>query len=134
MVLNIQGLKGPAATDKTKGKAKVGDGGAKFAELLEAAQAQETPSPAPAFGLGVQVPVFGLEEEMPRDAKGQARELLKTLKDVADAALGGESVQRVERLAALAAEVDESMLNGAQKEALAEVRTRAAVEVAKLKG
>ncbi|NBV54137.1 MAG: hypothetical protein EBR79_00255 [Proteobacteria bacterium] len=134
MVLNIQGLKGPQAADKAKGKAKVGEGGAKFAELLEAAQTGETPAPAPTFGLGVQVPVFGLADEVPRDAKGQARELLKTLREVADAALGGENMQRVQRLEALANEVDESTLSSTQKEALAEVRTRAAVEVAKLKG
>ncbi|RYG58871.1 MAG: hypothetical protein EON60_12095, partial [Alphaproteobacteria bacterium] len=74
------------------------------------------------------------EEDLPRDAQGQARELLKTLKGLAEDALSGSPTAAVSRLEQLAGSFDENALSAEQKKVLDEVRTRAAVEVAKLKG
>lgn len=134
MIFSVNGPKGPAATDKAKAKTRAtSTGGANFADYLEAAShTDESAAAAPAAGVGLGgfIPV---EEDLPRDAQGQARELLKTLKALAEDAFAGSSTAAVGRLEQLAGNVDESGLNAAQKQALDEVRTRAAVEVEKLK-
>lgn len=137
MIFKIDGTGGLKGVDKTKAKKPAGSvGGPSFADLLDEAQGVDAAEQAPVMGgpalAGGYVPI---EEELPRDAKGQARELMKTLKDLAGSALGGESpAAAVQRLDALAAGVDESLLTPEQKRVLDEVKTRAAVEVAKLKG
>lgn len=136
MIVKLDGLGALKAADKAKAKPRAGGvGGPNFADLLDEAQAADEAAPAViGGGIGVAGGFVPLEEDdVPRDAQGQARELLKTLRDLAGEALGNEPAAAVHRLAKLAADVDESTLNAAQKQALDEVRTRAAVEVAKLK-
>lgn len=133
MIFGVNGPKGPAAADKAKAKKTGGAGGPSFASMLEEASHSDTAGETfsvGSVGVGAYVP---LEDEMPRDAQGQARALLKTLKDLAEDAYAGEPTAAVGKLEALARDVDESGLNAQQKAALDEVRTRAAVEVAKLK-
>jgi hypothetical protein len=140
MVIPIQGPKGPAATEKSKAKGRVGGvGGPSFASLLSAAEeAQNTEAATP------QTPISGLnlptylptnEEEIARDTKGQTAQLLQNLRALADAALGGNNKAALGTLQALsqATSTDESSLNATQKQVLAEARTRAAVEAEKLK-
>jgi enamine deaminase RidA (YjgF/YER057c/UK114 family) len=137
MVFDIKGLGGIKGADKTKAKAKVSaTGGPSFSEFLDEAQSAETPAEqAPlSGGLGVAGGFVPLEDELPKDARGQAREMLKTLQSLAEDALSGSPTSAVGKLEALAASVDETNLTEEQKRALDEVRTRAAVEVAKLKG
>ncbi|PZP40614.1 MAG: hypothetical protein DI585_00665 [Pseudomonas fluorescens] len=137
MVFDIKSLGGLRGADKTKSKAKTGaTGGPSFADMLDEAQdsgAAENASPlAPNFAVpGGFVPI---EDELPRDAKGQARELLNTLKTLAEDALSGSPTATLDRLEALTRQVDESTLTADQKQALDEARTRAAVELAKIKG
>lgn|GEM_PF-7006073 len=123
------GIKGP---DKSKAKRKTD--GPSFESFLEEAEGAGAPEQAAApmqMGLpGGYIPL----EEYPQNPREQARELLKTLRELAGEALGGENTaQSVEKLAAMAGEVDESTLTEEQKKVLDEVKTRAAVEVAKLK-
>lgn len=137
MVFNIKGLGGIKGADKAKAKAKTsGTGGASFSEYLDEAQGADGASEAApvSTGMGIAGGFVPIEEDLPKDAKGQAQEMLKTLKSLAEDALSGSPTATVGRLEALAANVDESNLTAEQKRALDEVRTRAAVEVAKLKG
>lgn len=137
MVFDIKGLGGVKGADKAKAKAKSGGvGGPSFADLLDEAQGTEAADTAAPVvgGLGLPAGFIPIEEDLPRDAKGQARELLKTLQGLAEDALSGSPTAAVGRLEALAADVDETALTAEQKRVLDEVRTRAAVEVAKLKG
>lgn len=138
MIFNIKGLGSAKGVDKTKAKTSTGaTGGPSFAQMLEGAQHSEevaTDAPVEAYTSGFAgnyVPVD--DEDFPKDAKGQAREMLKTLQNLAHDALSGSPTATVNRLEALAAEFDESNLSDEQKKALDEIRTRAAVEVAKLK-
>ena len=136
MVFDIKGLGGVKAADKTKAKPKTGQvGGPSFSDYLDEAQATDgaADTPALATGMGVAGGFVPLEDELPKDAQGQAREMLETLKSLAEDALSGSPTTTATRLEALAAQVDETSLTEAQKQALDEVRTRAAVEVAKLK-
>lgn len=137
MIFDIKGLGGVKGADKTKAKAKTsGVGGPSFADFLDGAQetdAAATDAPV-VGGLGLPAGFIPVEEDLPRDGKGQAQELLKTLHALAEDALSGSPTAAVDRLEAMAASVDESALNAEQKRVLDEVRTRAAVEVAKLKG
>lgn len=135
MIIGVNGPKGPGAVDKAKAKARTGAaGGANFADYLEAAQGADEAAPVVGTG-GVGVGGFiPVEEDLPRDAQGQARELLKSLKALAEDALEGSPTAAVGRLEQLAGSVDERGLSSAQKQVLDEVRTRAAVEVAKLRG
>lgn len=137
MIFKIDGPGGPKGVDKAKAKKPAGSvGGPSFADLLGEAQdidaAEQTPVTGGPALAGGYVPV---EEDLPRDAQGQARELLKTMRALASDALGGENpAAAVQRLDALVGSVDESTLTAEQKQVLDEVKTRAAVEVAKLKG
>ncbi len=136
-MIDIKGLGGIKGADKTKAKSKTGSvSGSSFADMLEEAQAADaSEAMAPVAG---NLPVTGgfvpLEEDLPKDAQGQARELLKTLKGLAEDALSGSPTAAVDRLEQLAGSFDENALSAEQKKVLDEVRTRAAVEVAKLKG
>lgn len=138
MAFDIKGLGGIKGADKTKAKSKTGSvGGPSFADMLEdAQQTGGTAAEQSVAGLapyaGGYVPGFE-EEELPKDARGQANELLKTLKGLAEDALSGAPTQALGRLEAMTSAVDESSLTPEQKKALDEVRTRAAVEAAKLK-
>ena len=141
MIFDIKSLGGLKGADKTKAKGKTTSvGGPSFADMLDEAQeadgatGMESPVAGVIGGLGVQGGFAAIEDELPKDAKGQAREMLKTLKSLAEDALSGSPTATVGRLEALAAEFDESTLTAEQKKALDEVRTRAAVEVAKLRG
>lgn len=136
MIFGINGPKGPNATDKAKAKSKTGaTGGPSFADLLDEASATgEAPATATATGVGLPVGYLPLEDDQPRDGKKQAQDLLKTLRELAEDALAGSPSAAVEKLEKLAGNVDESKLSPQQKAVLDEVRTRAAVEVAKLKG
>ena len=138
MVYQVNGPKGPATTEKTKAKARVGvAGGPSFAESLAEAQAQvETPSSAAmatAGGLALPTFIAGTDEEIAQDTKGQTAQLLKQLRELADAALGGTgrpSLHQLQQLAEGTAN-DEASLSPQQRNALDEARTRAAVEAAK---
>ena len=137
MVFDIKGLAGIKSADKTKAKAKTSAaGGPSFADFLGEAQEADAPqSQAPVMG-GMSLPAgfVPVEEDLPKDGKGQAQALVKSLKELAEDALSGSPTAAVGRLEALADNVDESALTSEQKRVLDEVRTRAAVEVAKLKG
>lgn len=138
MAFDIKGFGGIKGADKTKAKSKTsGVDGPSFAEFLENAQDAETTEDNAGLNGGMGGGLAGgyvpFEEEVPKDAQGQAREMLKTLRSLAEDALSGSPTATVGRLEALAANVDETNLTEAQKKALDEVRTRAAVEVAKLK-
>ncbi len=137
MVFDIKGLGGVKSADKTKAKAKTGSvGGPRFADFLDEAQAADGAAEAAPVsgGMAVAGGFVAVEEDLPKDAQGQARELLKTLKGLAEDALGGSPTAAVGRLEQLAGSFDENSLSPEQKKVLDEVRTRAAVEVAKLKG
>ncbi|RYG60965.1 MAG: hypothetical protein EON60_05310, partial [Alphaproteobacteria bacterium] len=91
-MIDIKGLGGVKGTDKTKAKAKTsGVGGPSFADMLDDAQAAD--GAANTESMAGNLPLAGgfvpLEEDLPRDAQGQARELLKTLKGLAEDALSG---------------------------------------------
>lgn len=135
MIIPVNGPKGPAAADKAKAKTRTGaTGGPRFADFLDAAsQADAAEVAAPAASTAVVGGFLPLEEDIPQDGRGQARELLKTLRSLAEDALSGSPTAAVTRLEQLAGSVDESSLNAAQKQVLDEVRTRAAVEVAKMR-
>jgi hypothetical protein len=138
MVYQVNGPKGPATTEKTKAKGRVGvAGGPSFAEALADAQAQAEPpsnaTMATAGGLALPTFIAGTEEEIAQDTKGQTAQLLKQLRELADAALGGTgrpSLHQLQQLAESAA-TDEATLSPQQHKALNEARTRAAVEAAK---
>ncbi len=141
MIFDIKGLGGVKGADKTKAKSKTGAaGGPSFADMLDEAQAaggatgMESPVAGVMGGLGVAAGFVPIEDELPKDAQGQAREMLKTLKSLAEDALSGSPTATVSRLEALARDVDESALTAEQRKVLDEVKTRAAVEIAKLKG
>lgn len=137
MVFDIKGLGGVKGADKAKAKSRTGSvGGPSFADLLDEAQAAGSASEAAPVSSGMTVAggFVPVEEDLPKDAQGQARELLKTLKGLAEDALSGSPTAAVGRLEQLAGSFDENALSAEQKKVLDEVRTRAAVEVAKLKG
>jgi hypothetical protein len=137
MVFNIKGLGGVKDADKTKAKSKTGAaGGPSFSAYLDEAQGADDASEASPVntGMGVASGFVPIEEDLPKDARGQAQEMMKTLKSLTEDALSGSPTSAAGRLEALAAQVDETNLTEDQKRALDEVRTRAAVEVAKLKG
>jgi hypothetical protein len=138
MVYQVNGPKGPAAADKAKAKARTGAaGGPSFAEALaDAQQAGQTAAAPPATPLagGLAVPGFlPLEEDLPQNTQGQTAQLLNQLRELADAALGGNAKPNLQQLQQLAnaTATDEANLTPAQKAAVAEARTRAAVEAAK---
>ncbi len=140
MVIPVNGPKGPAATEKSKAKGRVGSvDGPSFASLLSAAeeaQSTEGAAPqAPIAGLNLPTYVPANEDEIARDTKGQTAQLLQNLRALADAALGGNSKAALGALQTLAeaSATDEASLNAEQKQVLAEARTRAAVEAEKLK-
>jgi hypothetical protein len=136
MVYQVNGPKGPATTEKTKAKARVGvAGGPSFAEALAEAQVETPSSAAMATAGGLALPTFiaGTDEEIAQDTKGQTAQLLKQLRELADAALGGTgrpSLHQLQQLAEGTAN-DEANLSPQQRNALDEARTRAAVEAAK---
>jgi hypothetical protein len=142
MVFPINGANGPKATDKAKAKARVGvAGGPSFADALAEAQATAELTPAlptaPLSG-GLALPALVPDEEandqpIPKDTKGQTAQLLKHLRDLADAALGGPAQANMQKLQQLANAVgaDETALSPAARQAVNEARTRAAVEAAK---
>jgi hypothetical protein len=141
MVFPISGPQGAKATDKTKAKGRVGEStGTSFASLLSAAeQAHEAPAPLPNTALaGLNLPSYlpEAEEEIATDTRGQTAQLLQTLRQLADAALGGAGANPTERLhqLATATATDSAHLTPAQAQVVAEARTRAAVEAEKLKG
>lgn len=138
MVYHINGPKGPTATDKAKAKGRTGTvGGSSFADALAEAQqagAGEAPSTAAPLSAGLTLPGFlPLEDDVPQDTKGQTAQLLKQLRDLADAALGGATKPNLAQLQQLAnaTATDEATLTPQQRKAVDEVRTRAAVEAAK---
>ena len=138
MVYQVNGPKGPAAADKAKAKARTGAaGGPSFADALADAQqaaGAATPLPTAPLAGGLAVPGFlPLEEELPQNIQGQTAQLLKQLRELADAALGGSGKPNLQQLQQLAnaTAADEASLTPAQRTAVAEARTRAAVEAAK---
>lgn len=139
MIFDIKGLGGVKASDKSKAKSKISNvDGALFADLLENAQAtQQTPNEHGVVSdLGLPSGFIPVEDHLPRDAKGQAREMLKTLQSIAQDALSGAPVEATQRLQQLSEQSDAvpmQDLNDDQKRVLDELRTRAAVETAKLK-
>lgn len=134
-MVDIKGLGGIKAADKTKAKARAGAaGGVSFADLLDEAQAvsgAEATSPTASSDLAAGY--LPIEDDLPQNPRQQAQELLKTLQALAEDALSGSPTHTVNRLEQLANSVDESTLTVQQKDALDEARTRAAVEAAKLK-
>lgn len=138
MVYHINGPKGPAAAEKAKAKARTGAaGGPSFADALAEAQqaaAGEAPTTATPLSAGLTLPGFlPLEEDLPQDTRGQTAQLLKQLRELADAALGGATKPNLAQLQQLASATatDEAALTPQQRKAVDEVRTRAAVEAAK---
>lgn len=105
--------------------------------MLEDAQqvdapAQTTPIVSTGAIAGGFIPLDN-EEDLPKDTHGQARALMQTLKDLAAGVVWQpDALSQLEALAE-AKGIDESQLSAPQKTALDEARTRAAVEVAKLK-
>lgn len=134
-MVDIKGLGGIKAADKTKAKARAGAaGGTSFADLLEEAQAVSGAEAAtPTASSDLAAGFLPLEDDLPQNPRQQAQELLKTLQALAEDALSGSPTHTVNRLEQLANSVDESTLTAQQKDALDEARTRAAVEAAKLK-
>ncbi len=134
-MVDIKGLGGIKPADKSKAKARVGAaGGPSFASLLEDAQAAPTPDSSAPTTLGLPAGYVPLEDDLPQNPRQQAQQLLQTLQTLAEDAFSGSPTAAVARLENLTAQLDESTLTTAQKDALNEARTRAAVEVAKLKG
>ena len=134
MIDRINGPGGIKGTDKAKAKRKAD--GPSFDSFLHEAEAatEAAPNEAVASEMGLAGGYIPLEE-YPQNPREQARELLKTLRELAGEALGGENpAQTVEKLSQMAEDMDTSQLTEEQKRALEEVKTRAAVEVAKLKG
>ncbi len=140
MVIPINGPQGPKATDKAKAKVRTGTAGSpSFAALLEAAQTYEAPPPSAANVAGTTLPGYVplMEDQLPQDTRGQTAALLKNLRELAQAALGGPgataaATQHLQQLAQVLP-ADETTLTPAQRQAVAETKTRAAVEAAKIK-
>lgn len=134
-MVEIKGLGGIKAADKSKSKARTGAvGGASFADMLEEAQSVESAAATtPVSSSDLAAGYLPIEEDLPQNPRQQAQELMKTLKALAEDAFSGSPTHTVNRLEQLANGVDESSLTPQQKDALDEARTRAAVEAAKLK-
>jgi hypothetical protein len=131
MDIKVNGPGGVRGTDKSKNAKRAGSAtGPSFAELLDQAGAVSAPeTPAPTLPTAPYVPL----PDEPATARRQARELLDSLTSAADAALGGEPVRALADLQAALQQSphDRDSLNADQKQALDELATRAAVEVAK---
>ena len=139
MVIPVHGPQGPKTTDKAKAKARTGAAeGPSFAETLAAAEAADHPAastPLPlASGLALPSYVPANEDDVPQDTRGQTAALLKTLRELAEAALGGSATVNRSRLQQLAEghATDEASLTPDQRQVVNEARTRAAVEAAKI--
>ena len=134
-MVEIKGLGGIKAADKTKAKARTGAAaGTSFADMLEEAQAVSGAEAAtPTASSDVAAGFLPLEEDLPQSPRQQAQELMKTLKALAEDAFAGSPTHTVNRLEQLTNSLDDSQLTPQQKDALDEARTRAAVEAAKLK-
>lgn len=134
--IKTTGPGGVKATDKKKAATRAGaTGGPSFASLLEeAAGASNTPEttslPTTAY-----TPLPSGDDEQPPSSKKQATRLLDALQNLAEDALSGQPTAALGKLQSYLATtaLDKDQLTDAQKQALDEVETRAAVEAEKLK-
>jgi hypothetical protein len=135
MVYQINGPKGTTAAEKAKAKARAAAGGSSFAAALAEAQAAAAPEAAMPFATnGLTLPAFvPTDDVLNQNTQHQTAVLLKQLRELADAALGGGSRPDLHQLKELAhaSAADEQSLTPQQRTVVAEVRTRAAVEAAK---
>lgn len=131
---------GPGATkaaDKTKKTTqKQGSGGTAFASLLEQATQAGDVSPTTTLA-GVSTPFTPVDdgEERPKNTREQAKQLMKTLQQLAEDAFAQQPTQALADLQKTLSTTlpDRASLTAEQTQVLDELETRAAVEAEKLK-
>lgn len=134
MDFKIGGPSGPKATDKKKPAARAGQaGGTSFASMLEQASSADAPASAtPGMGILPTV-VPGFDEPVQPDARERGKQLLEQLEALTQDVLAGQPSAALNKLkATLAAQPTNAPLTPEQQQALDDLATRAAVEVAKL--
>lgn len=135
MAVTIFGTKGPSAADKAKKTVRSGGvGSSSFETLLAEAQGAMAAGEVTTGGLsgGLSVGLLPVEPDAPRTQQQQAEQILEQLDKVASLGLSGD-MPDANALKALA-ELDLPLadLSPQQAEGIADVQTRAAVEVEKL--
>lgn len=135
MDFKVGGPSGPKATDKKKStSSSTASGSTSFASMLEQAeQANEPAATSSTFGVMPQV-VLGVEEQpVQPDARERGKQLLKQLEDLTQDVLAGQPSAALHKLKeTLATQPANTPLSAEQQQALDDLATRAAVEVAKL--
>lgn len=135
--IKTTGPGGIKAADKKKATARAGAaGGPSFASLLEeAAGVSDVAEATAALPASPYAPIPTGDDERPPSSKKQAGRLLDALQDLAEDALSGQPTAALSKLQSYlsTSALDKDSLTEAQKQALDEVETRAAVEAEKLK-
>lgn len=134
MDFKIGGPSGPKATDKKKAATRAGQTGASsFASMLEhASSADATTNSSPTLGILPQV-VPGFDEPVQPDARQRGKQLLEQLEALTQDVLAGQPSAALSKLKeTLATQPVNTPLTTEQQQALDDLATRAAVEVAKL--
>lgn len=134
MDFKIGGPSGPKATDKKKPATRAGQtGGTSFASMLEQAANADAPAAAPS-GMGILPTVVpGFDEPVQPDARERGKQLLEQLEELTQDVLAGQPSAALTKLkATLATQPANAPLTPEQQQALDDLATRAAVEVAKL--
>ena len=129
--IKISGPGGIRGTSASKGARRTGaTGGPSFAEMVDQASAVDAPEP-----MGGVLPdlTYAPLPDDPMTGRRQAKSLLDNLTTLAEDALAGNPTRALADLQAALQQnvVDRNELNGEQQQALDELATRAAVEVAK---
>lgn len=132
----ITGPGGVKQTDKNKSTSKkAGTGGAAFASLLQqASEAGDVTAATSPLAVTAPYTPMGDDDAPPQNPQEQARQLLKTLQQLAEDAFANQPTQALHNLQkninAIVPHRD--TLTPAQQQALSELETRAAVEAEKL--
>jgi hypothetical protein len=122
------GVRGPGGVKGSKRASTTG--GPSFADMVD--QAGATEAAEPTAPLTPYTPYAPLPDD-PMTGRRQAKTLLENLTTLADDALAGNPTRALADLQAALQQnpIDRNELNGEQRQALDELATRAAVEVAK---
>ena len=135
MAVTIFGTKGPSAADKAKKTSRSGAvGSSSFETLLAEAQGASPAGDVARAGLagGLSVGFLPIEPDAPRTQREQAEQMMNRLNDVVGAGLGGDLPDASSLKALADMDLPLADLSPQQAEGIADVQTRAAVEVEKL--
>lgn len=135
MVVTVFATKGPSAADKAKKTTRSGAvGSSSFETLLAEAQGATAAGDVAQAGFagGLSVGFLPVEADAPRTQREQAEQVMQRLGEVAKLGLAGDMPDAASLKTIAELDLPLADLSPQQAEGIADVQTRAAVEVEKL--